>query len=426
MRTRILVFSPYAWRPHLTFYEGTIAKTCQVRGATVEYLLCDGLLPECDNHWDSFPYNRPRPFDLCQRCQSEAQKILTEFGLPYRWLGEFVNKAERELAFAWSQSLSPAEMRQATYMENPLGEWVQSTVTSYFRQYPPDMTNWRVVNAYRGFLYSASIVAIGLRTYLKTNSVDSTLLFNGRQSITRVAFEIFKQFGIRELTHEFPYYQRGHIMVKPNARCWSIEPFTEFWKMWDAVPLDRSSLETTLKWLRNRRYGKELSWYAYNAPQSSDLSLRKTLGLSDNKPLFALFTSSTDETAGDSELLGPYEFQSEWVQDVVNWVRNRGDVELVIRIHPHVAGITGLGRAHDEFNFYDKMKASLPVNIRLIMPDDPLNSYALMDEADVCLSFGSSVGLEMAMLGKPVVLASRGTYEDGVTHFKRSFQASLA
>ena len=47
------------------------------------------------------------------------------------------------------------------------------------------------------------------------------------------------------------------------------------------------------------------------------------------------------------------------------------------------------------------------------MPDEPLNSYALMDEADVGLTFGSSTGIEMAMLGKPVVLAARNFYEVG-------------
>ena len=47
------------------------------------------------------------------------------------------------------------------------------------------------------------------------------------------------------------------------------------------------------------------------------------------------------------------------------------------------------------------------------MPDELLNSYALMDEADVGLTFGSSTGIEMAMLGKPVVLAARNFYEVG-------------
>jgi hypothetical protein len=412
--SRILIFSPYANRQHLTAYEGTIAKACQVRGATVEYLLCDGLLPECDNHWDSFPYEVPipRPLHLCQKCQGQAKDKLSEFDLPFRWLGEFVDEAEREYAFNWAQSLSISEIVNASFMEYPVGIWVRSSVVSYFRKYPPDIKDWRVANVYRGFIYSAAIVVVGLRNYLNTYSVDAALLFNGRQSITRVAFEIFQQFGIRELTHEFPFYQSGHILVKPNARCWTIEPFTDYWQMWRNVPLSRSSLDKALRWIRNRRYGKGLSWYAFNEPSTHFVSVRKQLNLNSNKRLFALFTSSTDEITGDPELQGPYELQSEWVQDVVNWVQNRSDIELAIRVHPHLAGKTGLGRANDEFNFYEKMRAALPSNIRIIMPNDSLSSYALMYEADVCLSFGSSVGIEMAMMSKPVVLGARAIYEN--------------
>jgi hypothetical protein len=247
---------------------------------------------------------------------------------------------------------------------------------------------------------------------LKANVVDSVFLFNGRQSITRVAFEIFRRFGIRVLTHEVPFYQRGHIMLKTNARCWSVEPFTEFWRLWGHVPLTRDALMEALRWMRNRRYGTGLSWHAYIAPQISDVSIAKRLSLSANKKLLALFTSSTDETAGDQELQGPFESQSAWVEEVVQWVGSRSDVELVVRVHPHLAGKTGLTKAVDEYNFYHKMKSVAPANAHIVMPDDSLNSYALMDQADVCLSFGSSVGIEMAMLGKPVILASRAVYED--------------
>ena len=411
--SRLLIFSPYAMRPHLTFYEGTIAKACQLRGATVEYLLCDGLLPECDMHWDSMTNNRSRPLDICQWCQAGSKARITEMDLPYRWLGESITNPEREHAFAWAQSLLPTEICKATYLEYPIGEWVQSSVFSYFRQYPADMTNWRVVNAYRGFLMSGALVAIGLRRYLAAHSVDSALLFNGRQSITRVAFELLQQHGIRVLTHETPFFQPGHIMVKPNTRCWSIQPFADYWRLWGDVPLTRAALEQTKEWLIRRRYGRGLTWYAYNRSVTWDETLKQRLNLTKGKKLLALFTSSTEETAGDRELEGAYELQSMWVQDVVEWVKDRNDAELVIRVHPHLAGNSGLTRANDEFHFYEEMKATAPRNTRIVMPDEALNSYALMDEADVGLTFGSATGIEMAMLGKPVVLASRNFYEVG-------------
>jgi len=423
--SRILIFSPYATRPHLTAYEGTIARACQVRGATVEYVLCDGLLPECDMHWDSFTYNRPRPLDICEWCQAGARARIAEFGLPHRWLGEFVTGSEKEHAFGWAQSLSPAEISKATYLKLPIGEWVQSSIFSYFRQYPADMSNWRVVNAYRGFLLSGALVAVGLRRYLETHAVDGALLYNGRQSITRVAFEVLRAAGVRVLTHETPFFQSGHIMVKPNARCWSNQPFTDFWRLWGSVALTRAALERTMKWLTDRRYGRNLTWHAYNPSVTSDGTLRKRLTLTQGKKLLALFTSSTEETAGDRELEGAYQSQSTWVQDVVDWVKNRNDVELVIRVHPHLSGRTGLARAFDEFSFYERMKASEPRHTRIVMPDEPLNSYALMDEADVGLTFGSSTGLEMAMLGKPIVLAARNFYEVGSQIVKVRSRESL-
>lgn len=423
--SRLLIFSPYATRPHLTAYEGTIARACQVRGATVEYVLCDGLLPECDMHWDSFTYNRPRPLDICEWCQAGAKARIAEFGLPHRWLGEFVTRSEKEHVFGWAQSLSPAEISKATYLKLPIGEWVQSSIFSYFRQYPADMSNWRVVNAYRGFLLSGALVAVGLRRYLERHAVDAALLYNGRQSITRVAFEVLRAAGVRVLTHETPFFQSGHIMVKPNARCWSNQPFTDFWRLWRSVALTRAALQRTMKWLTDRRYGRNLTWHAYSPSVTSDGTLRKRLTLTQGKKLLALFTSSTEETAGDRELEGAYQSQSTWVQDVVGWVKNRNDVELVIRVHPHLSGRTGLARAFDEFSFYERMKASAPRHTCIVMPDEPLNSYALMDEADVGLTFGSSTGIEMAMLGKPIVLAARNFYEVGSQIIKVRSRESL-
>lgn len=412
--TRILVFSPYAKRPHLTVYEGTMARACQLRGATVEYVLCDGLLPECDMHWGSFGRGDAlRPLDICQRCQAGSEGQVKPLGVPYRWLGSLVSPEERRQAFTWAQSLSPSQIPQAAYQGNPLGEWVLSSVVSYFRQYPPDLNDWRVVNVYRGYVYAAAVVALGLKAYLARHQVDAALLFNGRQSITRVAFELFRAAGIRVLIHEFPFYQDGHVMLKPNARCWSPAPFVDFWARWGQVPLTRGQLDRTLNWLMNRRYGVGLSWYAYNRPYVNPLPIREQLGLHPDRRLLALFTSSTDETAGDAELNGPFESQSSWVEETVRWAGSRNDVDLVIRVHPHLAGKTGLGKAHDEFTFYERMKANAPANCRVINADETLNSYALMDAADVGLTYGSSPGIEMALAGKPVVLASRAFYENG-------------
>ena len=410
--TRILIFSPYAlWRVH-TVYEETIAKACRAQGGSVDYLLCDGLLPECDQHWDS-KANTPRPFDLCQRCQSAAKVLLAEIDFPHRWLGEYVDPTDRAEAFAWAQSVPPTGLQQARFLEYPLGDWVLSSVISYFRQYPPDAGDWRVVSVYRGFLFSAALVATGIENYLEKNRIDSAVVFNGRQSITRVALELFRRRGIRVLTHERAEYERGHLNVKANAHCMSLAPFQAFWNMWAEVPLTRSSLEAALKWLIQRRYGANLAWIPFNTSSVRNSSLKAKLSLSRDKHLLALFTSSMDEVAGDPERQGPYDSQITWIREVVDWVGNRTDVEMVIKVHPNLGGNSYIGKAVDELRTYEEMKLTLPGNVRMVMPEDSINAYQLTDEADVGLTFGSTIGLEMAMLGKPVILASRALYEYG-------------
>jgi hypothetical protein len=72
-----------------------------------------------------------------------------------------------------------------------------------------------------------------------------------------------------------------------------------------------------------------------------------------------------------------------------------------------------IGKAVDELRIYQEMKSELPANVRIVLPEDSVNAYSLAEEADVGLTFGSIIGLEMAMQGKPVLLASRSLYEYG-------------
>jgi hypothetical protein len=406
---RILIFSPYQlWGIH-TIYEETLAKACQARGAEVEYLLCDGL-PECDQHWDSKSQS-PRPFDLCQRCQAKAQSNLQNLGFPHRWLTNFISPAERTTAFEWAQSVKPSELRDASFQEFPIGQWVFSSVISYFRQYPPDLENWHVVSVYRGFLFSGAIVALSLKHCLEANPVDAAILFNGRQSLTRVALEIFHGHGIRVLTHERAEYNRGHINARQDAHCMDPRPFKHFWEEWGKIPLEKEQLEAALSWLIQRRYGANLAWIPFNKSSPSHSPLRSRFNLNPEGRLWALFTSSTDEVAGDPLLRGPYESQFDWVRDVVDWVAVRKDVQLIIKVHPNLGGNYYIGQATQELRLYQELKSKVASNVRVILPEDSVSAYSLAEEADVGLTFGSTIGLEMAMMGKPILLASRALYD---------------
>lgn len=409
---RILVFAPYAAHRLHTLYEGTVAQACAARGAQIDYVLCDGLFPECDMHWDAFE-GASRPLELCSSCQARARANVSEVGLAYRWLGEFTSDAEKQQAFEWAHSLQPTDLPGVTFRGYAVGEWVMSSVSSFFRSYPPDLQHWRTVYVYRAFVYGAALTIIGLTNLLTAQPFDAAMMFNGRQSVTRVALEFCMLHGIRVLTHERPL-QQGHLNVRPNASCISISAFKEIWDAWSAIPLTRAQTEAAFGWLLDRRYGRNTVWKPFNACfMSGGTSIREQLNLDPRKRLVAVMPSSMDEIAAEPEWQGPYEEQSIWVEAVVRWAAQRPDIEMIIRVHPNLSSSTGSGIALQEITYFRDLAARLPQNVHMVMPEETLNTYALMDEADVGFTFGSTAGAEMAMLGKPVVLASRAFYEHG-------------
>jgi hypothetical protein len=68
-----------------------------------------------------------------------------------------------------------------------------------------------------------------------------------------------------------------------------------------------------------------------------------------------------------------------------------------------------------------------PEHIHLVAADDPINTYDLIDTADFGLVYTTTVGMEMAMSGVPVVVAGKTHYRDrGFTHDPDTWHAYQA
>jgi capsule polysaccharide export protein KpsC/LpsZ len=56
--------------------------------------------------------------------------------------------------------------------------------------------------------------------------------------------------------------------------------------------------------------------------------------------------------------------------------------------------------------------SDIPDHIHLILPEEKINTYDILDIADLGLVYTTTVGLEMAMRGIPVVVAGETHYRD--------------
>jgi hypothetical protein len=380
----------------------TILHTLRLRGAEVEYVLCDGLYSDCDVFWES---TDPRPANACTVCQAGVTQLVAGMGMDFRWLGRYLMPEEHRRARAWAQELAVDDLLTATYDAWPVAEWVMRSLQSHFRSNDLDVTRAPVERAVRSYLASGLTACFALDRLLADSAPDVLLLFNGRQSSTRVALELARARGIRVIVHERGAV-REQLSLVENAGCISLEPVRRFWSQWCDVPLDADEAQTAARTMHERGNGQGLSWRAFTAAPQPSPQVRAQLGLRAERPLWVLFTSSDDEVAGEPDWSSRFPSQLAWITRTIDYARAHPEIDLVIRAHPNTGSRHSTGTNRAQLDALEQLRDGLPANVRMVAPDDELSSYSLMDLCTVGLVWVSTVGLELACKGKEVVVGA--------------------
>ena len=90
---------------------------------------------------------------------------------------------------------------------------------------------------------------------------------------------------------------------------------------------------------------------------------------------------------------------------VVESARRRPGLTLVVRVHPAEQSWGTRQPVSDALG-----SGTLPDNVRIVGPADPISSYALLGLSDLVLTYASTIGLEAAVRGLPVVVSAKTHY----------------
>lgn len=141
-------------------------------------------------------------------------------------------------------------------------------------------------------------------------------------------------------------------------------------------------------------------------PSQGGSDVRLELGL-DSRPVVFLPTN----VLGDSLTLGRHLFSdsmTEWLKRTIEFFLGRDDVQFVIKTHP--GELIGWGPA--VYDILNDMFPDLPEHIHLLAADASINAYDLVQIADIGLVFTTTMGMEMAMSGLPVIVTGKTHYRD--------------
>lgn len=242
--------------------------------------------------------------------------------------------------------------------------------------------------------------------WLQNHRPEVVLVPNGLILEMGIVFRVARYLGIPTVTFEFND-QREQIWLAHNSSIMQQNT--------DDLVAARCSLPMTdemyqrLADLENARrgarvWGKSKRLWQYVSSQGAEAT-RTALGL-DDRPIVLLAAN----VLGDSLTLGRNLFaasMTEWLTRTVQFFASRPDVQFVIRVHP---GETLVPQARSMAQVARDAVPSLPEHIRIIGATDKVNTYDLIEIADLTLAYTTTVGMEAAMTGCPVVVCGKTHY----------------
>jgi hypothetical protein len=145
---------------------------------------------------------------------------------------------------------------------------------------------------------------------------------------------------------------------------------------------------------------KALTVIYQRAKLESSEQIREQLGLYSDKPIVLICPNVPFDSIFYVERKKNFLSMREWLVKTVEYLGKRTDCQAIIRSHPaevyYDVSETTKSLISDIFPV-------LPAHIKVVSPKAPINTYSIMQIADMGIVYASTTGLEMAMRGIPVV-----------------------
>jgi len=242
--------------------------------------------------------------------------------------------------------------------------------------------------------------------WMQANTPDVVLVPNGLILEMGIAFRVARYLNIDAVTYEFND-QREQIWLAQNSSI--MQQDTDY--IVDArchLPVTDAMFERVADLENARRgarvWGKSKRLWQYVSSQGA-AETRRMLKL-DDRPVVMLAAN----VLGDSLTLGRNIFaasMTEWITKTVQYFAKRTDVQFVIRVHP---GEKLVPQAKSMGTVVHEALLEIPNHIHVIGALDKINTYDLIEIADIGLAYTTTVGLETAMNGRPVISCGQTHY----------------
>ena len=370
-------------------------------GHQVTYITCGGCLDSC--------YSNPLKNELfCKICvKGYKQDLNNHLGdkVHHKTLNDFsTDEIEKIVQDFNIEFNSIGELKKKEFRGIDVGYATLSSFISNTRNLDPVLSDFTKGILTKMLRAAVRMCLIAERIH-EIEKPEKIFLYNGRMPESRPIMRYFLANNIDvDINEVYPTNLTGSFkkMVYHNVLPHSIEYFQERMnKEWEKD--EKKAEELGKQFFHKRRNASFSGDVVYVKDQKSGLlpeewnpSMRNIVIFNSSEDEFASIGAEWEDKLFPSQLKG--------IEHIFYCVNKFPNAEVYLRVHPNLKKI--------QYKYHtDLYKLSSHPRVHVIPANSKVSTYALVDGADVVVSFGTSVGVEAAHSGKPVVLLGASFYK---------------
>jgi len=377
---RIVFATMMSGHPHTASADAILAMALSARGHDVRMVVCDQQLPLCEVKSNASEAHWARS---CARCYGFGRRLFT---------------AAKLATFRVSELLeSEPPVREARW-----DNYAESALMKHYKA--GFLSDTPEVHARRDAFRGAAAVSAATGRAILAMQPDRVLLTHGLYATWGPLRTVLAEAGIAVICYDKARKRYTEQFTwKHSSDTWDV---SSEWERVKGKPLTVEQAAKLDAYLASRRTHSADTMVYNKTPEAAADATRAQLGLDASRHTAVVFTNVIwDGASVQREIVFPTPLQ--WVAETVEWYRRHPDRQLVVRIHPAELVI---GTAQP---FADLLRArvpDMPSNVRVIEPHEPVNSWSLLNIADMGIVHTTTVGMELALEGTPCIIVSSSTY----------------
>lgn len=385
MTRKIIIPAPGAW-PAFDTSVG-IAQELLNKGDAVEFLLCSGNKVHCPGNpfINTFGVGQI----TCSLCKLESSKKLSR-----------LRNTDKLKISPLPDSTINSQLVEKEYFDSDIQKMSFSSLQTTISQTKISGSKKEVDLFVSIMRQNKDSLTVAETLLARTTKNDELVIFNGRLCGFYPFVRASEKLGRNYYCFEHPDSGNGAFVLANSVVHDPVkfaDQIYEYYKSTNAD--DQKALEYGRAWIHTRKNGLSKDNNASFSRRNTNEHIYFEEKLFEYDRIFSFFVSTEFEVEfmGDIIYFG-YKSQIDFVNDFIGNYLGENEA-FIIRMHPNMVNVDQNFR--DEF--YNNVNKYQKKNVFLISSDENISSLKCVELSDIVFGFGSTVCIEAALLGKPVI-----------------------